>query len=84
MIDNVHFKAKFFNSKEALPVSMDECIKDVVDFKDNIVHVHYETKDPNLYCFTIFVNNSLSPFSTIYFLQSLYGSIYEPLIKDVE
>ena len=84
MTENVNFVMKFSAAPHALPISADECIKDVVHYKDNILHIHCETTDVDPYAFTIALNNSSSPFSLVPFLASLAGSSYEPLVKEVE
>ena len=67
-----------------MPISADEKVKDVVWYADNTLLIHCETIASPLYFFTICVDNSASPFSTLYFLRSLNGSVYEPLMKEVE
>ena len=84
MTENVNFVMKFSAAPHALPISADERIKDVVHYKDNILHIHYETTNADPYAFTIALNNGSSPFSVAPFLASLVGSSYEPLIKEVE
>ena len=84
MTNNVHLSAKFSNNKEALPISANGRIKDVVYFNENTIHIPCKTTDPTPYRFTICINNAMSPFSTLYFLKSLNGSIYETLVKDIK
>ena len=67
-----------------MAVSADEKVKDVVWYSDNTILIHCETIGSPPYSFTICVDNSKSPFSTLYFLKSLTGSVYEPLVKEVE
>ena len=83
IIDYVHFKAKLYTIREAMPLSANERVKDVVHYKHNIVHIHCKMTEPTPYFSTICLNNSISPFSTPSF-KNLNGSVYEPLIKDVE
>ena len=47
------------------------------------IGIHCETTGSPPYS-TICVDNSKSSFSTLYFLKSLSGSVYEPLVKEVE
>ena len=85
MTENVNFIMKFSTVPHALPISVDERIKDVLHFKDNILHIHCKTTihaDP--YSFTIVLDNSTSPFRVVPFLSSLEGSSYEPLMKEIE
>ena len=84
VIENVNFVMKFSTAPHALPISADERIKDVVHFKDNILHIHCKTTDADQYTFTIALNNNSSPFTVVPFLASLAGSSYEPLMKEVE
>ena len=84
MTENVNFVMKFSAAPHALPISADECIKDVVHYKDNILHIHCETTDADPYAFTIALNKGSSPFSVVPFLASLAGPSYELLIKEVE
>ena len=84
MTENVNFVMKFSAAPHALLISADERIKDVVHFKDNILHIHCETTDADPYAFTIALNNGSSPFTVVPFLASLAGSSYEPLMKEVE
>ena len=84
MTENVNFVMKFSAAPHALPISVDERIKDVVHFKDNILHIHCETIDVDPYAFTIALNNDSFPFTVVPFLASLAGSFYEPLMKEVE
>ena len=67
-----------------MPISTDEHVKDVVYYKDNILHIHCKTRDPAPYNFIVCIDNSIFPFSTLYFLKSLNNLIYDPLMKDVE
>ena len=76
MIENVNFVMKFSAAPLALLISTDERIKDVVHFKDNILHIHCETTDADPYAFTIALNNGTSPFPVVPFLTSLEGSSY--------
>ena len=84
MTDFLHFQAKFRRAEDAMPISADEKVKDVVWYADNTLLIHCETTSSPPYFFTICVDNSASPFSTLYFLKSLNGSMYEPLMKEVE
>ena len=84
MTENVNFVMKFSAAPHALPISADERIKDVVHFKDNILHIHCETTDADPYAFTLALNNSASPFIVVPFLANLAGSSYEPLMKEIE
>ena len=84
MTDFLHFQAKFRTAEDAMPIFADEKVKDVVWYADNTLLIHCETTASPPYFFTICVNNSASPFSTLYFLKSLNGSVYEPLMKEVE
>ena len=84
MIDDVNFVMKFHVGPHALPISADERIQKVAYYKDNILHIHCETTDAEPYSFMVVVNNTMSPFSVVPFLQSLQGSPYETLIKEVE
>ena len=84
MTDFLHFQAKFRTAKDAMPISADEKVKDVVWYADNTLLIHCETTSSPLYFFTICLDNSASPFSTLYFLRSLNGFVYEPLMKEVE
>ena len=67
-----------------MPISADEKVKDVVWYTDNTLLIHCETTASPPYFFTICLDNSASPFTTLYFLRSLNGSVYEPLMKEVE
>ena len=80
----VHFQAKFRTTEHVVAVSTDEKVKDVVWYSDNTILIHCKTTSSPPYSFTICVDNSKSPFSTLYFLKSLTGSVYEPLVKEVE
>ena len=80
MIENVNFVMTFSATPHALPISVDEHIKDVVHFKDNILYIHCQTMDVDPYSFTIVLNNNTSPFTVVPFLSSLEGSSYEPLM----
>ena len=84
MMDFLHFQAKFCTAEDAMPISANEKVKDVVWYADNTLLIHCETTSSPPYFFTICVDNSKSPFSTLYFLRSLNGSVYEPLMKEVE
>ena len=84
MTENVNFVMKFSAAPHALPISADERIKDVVHYKDNILHIHCETTDTDPYAFTIALNNGSSPFTVVPFLASLAGSSYEPPMKEIE
>ena len=84
MTENINFVMKFSAAPHVLPISADERIKDVVHYKDNILHIHCKTTDADPYAFTIALNNGSSLFSVVPFLASLVGSSYEPLIKEVE
>ena len=80
----VHFQAKFYTAEHAVVVSADKKVKDVVWYSDNTILIHCETTGFPPYSFTICIDNSKSPFSTLYFLKSLNGLVYEPLVKEVE
>ena len=67
-----------------MPISADEKVKDVVWYADNTLLIHCETTASPPYFFTICLDNSASPFTTLYFLRSLNGSVYEPLMKELE
>ena len=67
-----------------MPIFVDEKVKDVVWYAHNTLLIHCETTSSPPYFFTICVDNTKSPFSTLYFLRSLNGSVYEPLMKEVE
>ena len=68
-----------------MAVSTDEKVKDVVWYSENTILIHCKTTGSPPYSFTIcFDNLTKSPFSTLYFLKSLSGSVYEPLVKEVE
>ena len=83
--ENVNFVMKFFAVPYTLPISTDKRIKEVVHFKDNILHIHCQTMDVDPYSFTIVLNNSCtSPFTVVPFLSSLEGSSYEPLMKEIK
>ena len=84
MTEFLHFQAKFCTTDNAMAISADEKIKDVVWYGENILLIHCETTASPPYFFTICVDNSVSPFSTLYFLRNLNGSVYEPLMKEVE
>ena len=84
MTDFLHFQAKFRTAKDAMPISADEKVKDVVWYADNTLLIHCETTASPPYFFTICFDNSASPFTTLYFLRSLNDSVYEPLMKEVE
>ena len=84
MTDNVNFVMKFHAGPHALPISAEERIQEVAYYKGNILHIHCETIDVEPYSFTVIVNNTMSPFSVVPFLESLQGSPYETLIKEVE
>ena len=84
MTDNVNFVMKFCAGPHALPISANEQIQEVAYYKGNTLHIHCETTDAKPYSFTVVVNNTMSPFSVVPFLVSLQGSLYEPLIKEVE
>ena len=84
MTDFLHFQAKFRTIEDAMPISVDEKVKDVVWYADNTLLIHCETTASPPYFFTICLDNSASSFSTLYFLRSLNGSMYEPLMKEVE
>ena len=84
MTNFVHFQAKFRTAEHVVAVSTDKKVKDVVWYSDNTILIHCETIGSPPYSFTICVDNSKSPFSTLYFLKSLTGSVYEPLVKEVE
>ena len=84
MTDFLHFQAKFRTVEDAMPISADEKVKDVVWYTDNTLLIHCETTSSPPYFFTICVDNLASSFSTLYFLRSLNGSVYEPLMKEVE
>ena len=84
MTDFLHFQAKFRTIEDAMPISADEKVKDVVWYANNTLLIHCETIASPPYFFTICVNNLASPFLTLYFLRSLNGSMYKPLMKEVE
>ena len=84
MTNFVHFQAKFHIAEHVVAVTVDEKVKDVVWYSDNTILIHCETTSSPPYSFTIYVDNSNTPFSTLYFLKSLSGSVYEPLVKEVE
>ena len=84
MTENVNFVMKFSAAPHALPISADKRIKDVVHYKDNILHIHCETIDADPYAFTIALNNDSSPFTVVPFLASLACSSYKPLMKEIE
>ena len=84
MTDNVNFVMKFCTGLHALPISADERIQEVAYYKGNILHIHCETTNAEPYSFTVVVNNTMSSFSVVPFLASLQGSLYKPLIKEVE
>ena len=84
MIENVNFVMNFFATPHALPILAEERIKDVVHFKDNILHIHCQTTDIDPYSFTIVLNNNTSPFMVVPFLSSLERSSYEPLMKEIK
>ena len=84
MTDDVNFVMEFDADPHALPISADERIKEVAYYNGNILHIHCETTKAEPYDFTIVVNNTMSPFSIIPFLESLQGSPNETLIKEVE
>ena len=65
-------------------ISIDKKVKDVFWYTENTLLIHFEATASPPYFFTICVDNSKFPFSTLYFLGSLNGSMYEPLMKDVE
>ena len=69
IIEYVHFKEKFQTIDEATPISTGEHVKDVVHYKDNIVHIHCKTMEPAPYFFTICLDNSICFFSTLTFLN---------------
>ena len=83
MMEKVNFVIKFFAAPHALPILTDECIKDVVHFKDNILYIHRETMDADPYSFTIALDNNTLPFTMVPFLSSLEGSSYELLMKEI-
>ena len=84
MTNNVNFVMKFRAGSQALPISANERIQEVAYYKGNILHIHYENTDAEPYSFTVVVNNTMSPFFVVPFLESLQGSSYEPLRKEVE
>ena len=84
MTNFVHFQANFRTAKHAVAISADKKVKDVVWYSDNTILIHCKTTGSPPYSFTIYVDNSKSPFSTLYFMKSLSGSVYEPLVKEVE
>ena len=84
MTDFLHFQAKFRTAEDAMPISGDEKVKDVVWYANNTLFIHCEKTASPPYFFTICLDNSASPFTTLYFLRSLNGSVYEPLMKEVE
>ena len=84
MTNFLHFQAKFRTADNAMPISADEKVKGVVWYADNTLLIHCETTSSPPYFFTICVDNLASPFSTLYFLRSLNGSVYEPLMNEVE
>ena len=84
MTNFVHFQAKFRTAEDTVAVSADKKVKDVVWYLENTILIHCETTGSPPYSFTICVDNSKSLFSTLYFLKSLNGSVYEPLVKEVE
>ena len=84
MTDFLHFQAKFHTVVDAMAISADEKVKDVVWYVENTLLIHCETTASPPYFFTICINNSASSFSTLCFLRSLNGSVYEPLMKEVE
>ena len=79
----VHFETKFYTPDDAMLISTDERVKDVVHYRDNILHIRCELTDSPPYFFTICLDNSKSS-STLYFLRTLNGSVYKPLVKDVK
>ena len=84
MTNFVHFQAKFRIAEHAVVVFADKKVKDVFWYSDNTSLIHCETTGSPPYSSTICVDNLRSPFSTLYFLKSLTGSVYEPLVKEVE
>ena len=84
MTNFLHFQAKFRTAEDAMPISTDKKVKDVVWYADKTLLIHCETTASPPYFFTICVDNSTSPFSTLYFLRSLNSSVYEPLMMEVE
>ena len=79
-----NFQEIFCIADNAMAISTDEKVKDVVWYTENTLLIHCETTASPPYFFTICVDNLASPFSTLYFLRSLNGSMYEPLMKEVE
>ena len=82
--DFIYFQTKFCTAEDAMAISADEKVKDVVWYTENTLLIHCEAIASPPYFFTICIDNSKSLFSTLYFLRSLNGLVYEPLMKDVE
>ena len=84
MTNFVHFQTRFRIADNAMAISLDKKVKDVVWYTDSTLLIHCETTASLPYFFMICVDNSKSPFLTLYFFRSLNGSVYEPLMKDVQ
>ena len=61
-------QGKILHHRQTNAISADEHVKDVVHHKGNIMYIHCKTIDSIPYSFTICIDNSKSPFSTLYFL----------------
>ena len=53
MMNFLHFQAKFRRAEDAMPISADEKVKDVVWYADNTLLIHCETTSSQPYFFTI-------------------------------
>ena len=79
-----HFVHKFKSSPVFLPISHDECIKDVFFEKLDSVLVHCVTINEDLYMFTICIEYNKSLFDLTKFLRSLENLAYGRLMKEIK
>ena len=84
MTEFQHFQVKFRTIDDAMAISTDKKVKDVVWYAENTLFIHCKTTASPPYFFTICMDNLVSPFSTLYFLRSLNGLVYKPLMKEIE
>jgi hypothetical protein len=84
MTGRLHFVHKFKNSTVFLPISYNECAKDILFERPRTVLFHYMTTTEEPYMFTICVDYSKNPFDLTIFLKSLENSEYVPLMNEIE
>jgi hypothetical protein len=84
MTGMIHFVYKFKSSSVFLPISYNECVKDVLSERGGIILIHCVTTTEELYMFTIYVDYNICPFDLPVFLKILENLDYESLMKEIE